>query len=188
MSTACELDNGRNISLLCRLASRIPIFSLATLLCVAALGCDDGGRTPTSPTAPTTTQPVAQSITINFDVDDLTVGQTVTLTATVTLSDGSHRPVADGVWASDNPDVALLETTTGEEVLLRAVRAGSATISVESGGQRGTRAVTVLPSLVIDGTLYVDADIVTSSDPTTLGLGEQWNRKYGRRLDLGPPE
>ena len=21
-----------------------------------------------------------------------------------------------------------------------------------------------------------------------LGLGEQWNRKYGRRLDLGPPE
>ena len=22
----------------------------------------------------------------------------------------------------------------------------------------------------------------------TLGLGEQWNRKYGRRLDLGPPE
>ena len=20
------------------------------------------------------------------------------------------------------------------------------------------------------------------------GLGEQWNRKYGRRLDLGPPE
>ena len=63
--------------------------------------------------------------------------------------------------------VALLETTTGEEVLLRAVRAGSATISVESGGQRGTRAVTVLPSLVIDGTLYVDADIVTSSDPTT---------------------
>ena len=23
---------------------------------------------------------------------------------------------------------------------------------------------------------------------TNLGLGEQWNRKYGRRLDLGPPE
>ena len=22
----------------------------------------------------------------------------------------------------------------------------------------------------------------------SLGLGEQWNRKYGRRLDLGPPE
>ena len=22
----------------------------------------------------------------------------------------------------------------------------------------------------------------------TMGLGEQWNRKYGRRLDLGPPE
>ena len=21
-----------------------------------------------------------------------------------------------------------------------------------------------------------------------MGLGEQWNRKYGRRLDLGPPE
>ena len=21
-----------------------------------------------------------------------------------------------------------------------------------------------------------------------VGLGEQWNRKYGRRLDLGPPE
>ena len=23
---------------------------------------------------------------------------------------------------------------------------------------------------------------------SNLGLGEQWNRKYGRRLDLGPPE
>ena len=23
---------------------------------------------------------------------------------------------------------------------------------------------------------------------TNTGLGEQWNRKYGRRLDLGPPE
>ena len=59
MSTACELDNGRSIFLLYRLASRIPISSLATLLCVAAVGCGDGGRTPTSPTVPTTTQPVA---------------------------------------------------------------------------------------------------------------------------------
>ena len=25
-------------------------------------------------------------------------------------------------------------------------------------------------------------------DPLIVGLGEQWNRKYGRRLDLGPPE
>ena len=24
--------------------------------------------------------------------------------------------------------------------------------------------------------------------PPSMGLGEQWNRKYGRRLDLGPPE
>ena len=23
---------------------------------------------------------------------------------------------------------------------------------------------------------------------SNMGLGEQWNRKYGRRLDLGPPE
>ena len=95
MSIACELGNGRNVFLLCRLAGRIPISSLATLICVAALGCGDGGRTPSSPTAPTTSPPVAQSIAINLDVEDLTVGQTVTLTATVTLSDGSRRPVTD---------------------------------------------------------------------------------------------
>ena len=178
MSIACELGNGRNVFLLCRLAGRIPISSLATLICVAALGCGDGGRTPSSPTAPTTSPPVAQSIAINLDVEDLTVGQTVTLTATVTLSDGSRRPVTDGAWESDNSDVAFLETTTGEEVLLRAVGAGSATLSVESGGQRGTRAVTVLPPLVIDGTLYVDADIVTSSDPTTFR-----NASYAGRGD-----
>ena len=52
------------------------------------------------------------------------MGQTVTLTATVTLSDGSRRPVTDGAWESDNSDVAFLETTTGEEVLLRAVWTG----------------------------------------------------------------
>ena len=29
---------------------------------------------------------------------------------------------------------------------------------------------------------------VSSQRLAILGLGEQWNRKYGRRLDLGPPE
>ena len=36
------------------------------------------------------------------------------------------------------------------------------------------------------------ADLATrrrfATDLLNLGLGEQWNRKYGRRLDLGPPE
>ena len=90
---------------------------------------------PSSPTAPTTSPPVAQSIAINLDVEDLTVGQTVTLTATVTLSDGSRRPVTDGAWESDNSDVAFLETTTGEEVLLRAVGAGSVLIHTGEADQ-----------------------------------------------------
>ena len=33
-----------------------------------------------------------------------------------------------------------------------------------------------------------DGPLFEAGGESILGLGEQWNRKYGRRLDLGPPE
>ena len=52
----------------------------------------------------------------------------------------------------------------------------------------------VVPSRA-QGRQPVILEAIVSAGGTTLfvsgfnlGLGEQWNRKYGRRLDLGPPE
>ena len=50
--------------------------------------------------------------------------------------------------------------------------------------QRGDRlGVSELPPARVGRWVFaeVERDLIS-------GLGEQWNRKYGRRLDLGPPE
>ncbi len=135
----------------------------AVFLAAAACG-DSGGNSPpvVLPSAPVPT--VAPTIVIRIDTEELTVGQTATLTAT--SSDGREQNI-EGVWQSSDPEIALIETTAEGAVLLKAVRAGSVTITVTSDGQRATLRVTILSLLDISGTLSVDPDILTPDDPST---------------------
>ena len=53
---------------------------------------------------------------------------------------------------------------------------GTLTLSVSQGSD----------SVTVTGSMRL---VVEQSGPhLIMGLGEQWNRKYGRRLDPGPPE
>lgn len=143
--------------------------AVTTLLVPLAFisGCGgDSGSTPTAArTPPAPAPPSIQTISVEIDTNEFTVGQTAGLTATAIWTDGRREPVTDGAWESSDPEIAVIETTE-DGVFLRALRDGSVTVSVSAEGQRGTLEVSILPLLDISGTLFVDPDIVTSADPS----------------------
>ncbi len=146
---------------------RILIALLAGLpALVGTVGCNDSGTasSPSTAPAPAPPPPPTPAIVIRIDTEELTVGQTAALTAT--LSDGREQKI-EGVWQSSDPEIGLIETTPEGAVLLKAVRAGSVAITFTSDGQRATLRVTILPILDIGGTLFVDPDILTPEDPST---------------------
>jgi len=104
----------------------------ATLALLVAIACSDEPSTgPESvPVAVVTVTPATQA---------LLVGNTATLTAT--LTDASGRPIGDRpiTWTSDRPDVATV-TSTGT---VTAVAPGVATIDAASEGKLGRAIVTV---------------------------------------------
>ena len=164
---------------------RILIALLAGLpALVGTVGCNDSGTasSPSTAPAPAPPPPPTPAIVIRIDTEELTVGQTAALTAT--LSDGREQKI-EGVWQSSDPEIGLIETTPEGAVLLKAVRAGSVAITFTSDGQRATLRVTILPILDIGGTLFVDPDILTPEDPSTFlkatytGRGER--TMYDRR-------
>lgn len=130
-------------------------------------GCGgDSTPTPTAPAPPPAPPPPSvQTISVEIDTEEFTVGQTAALTATAIWTDGRREPVTDGEWESSDPEIAAIETTE-EGILLRALSDGSVTVSVSAEGQRGTLEVDILPLLDIPGTLFVDPDIVTPEDPS----------------------
>ena len=141
---------------------------LVALVFVSGCGGDSASTpvAPTNPAAPSPPPPPSvQTISVEIDTEEFTVGQTATLTATAIWSDGRREPVTGAEWESSDPEIAAIETTE-EGVLLRALSDGSVTVSVRAEGQRGTLGVNVLPLLDIRGTLFVDPDIVTPEDPS----------------------
>jgi len=113
---------------------------LLTLVCtpmvLAAAGCG-GGSSPASPSPPSS--PGASGITVRVTTP-LRVGQTAQGTAT--LSQGGSSQTLTSGFRSDNTSVA----TVTDDGRVTGVARGSATISVESGGARGSQAVRVVPS------------------------------------------
>ena len=138
---------------------------LITLAFVSSCGGDSGSTPSTPVTPPAPAPPSVQTISVEIDTEEFTVGQTAALTATAIWTDGRREPVTDGVWESRDPEIATIETTE-EGTLLRALRDGSVTVSVSAEGQRGTLEVDILPLLDIRGTLFVDPDIMTPEDPS----------------------
>lgn len=131
-------------------------------------GCGgDSGSSPSAPVTPAVAPPPpsVRAVSVEIDTEEFTVGQTAALTATAIWTDGRREPVTGGEWESSDPEIAVIETTE-EGTLLRALRDGLVTVSVSAEGQRGTLEVDILPLLDIQGTLFVDPDIVTSEDPS----------------------
>lgn len=95
-----------------------------------------------------TVEPVLASIRITPPSGTLTAGKTERLTATGTTVGGDNNPAvtlpiadpASHTWSSGNAKVASVDTGSG---VVNAHRAGTATISVTSGGLTAWVAVTV---------------------------------------------
>ena len=75
---------------------------------------------------------------ISLDKTELTieVGKTTTLTATVTPADASDKVIT---WTSSNPDIASVENGT-----VKALKAGTSTITAECSGKKAECTVTVI--------------------------------------------
>src|SRR4026208_1823691 len=98
-----------------------------------ATGCGGGvSSTPTAPAVP----PVTRIAVSGSDL--LLIGNSETFTAT----SESGRLTALARWQGDAPTVATVESLTGR---VTAVGTGTATISVDANGVRGTKLIRTLP-------------------------------------------
>ena len=88
--------------------------------------------------------PTVTSVTVTPSSRSLTVGQTFTPTATVTMSDGSTPPTV--TWSSNANSVATVNASTGE---ITARGAGSAVITATAGGKTGSCTVTVTAAATV---------------------------------------
>lgn len=92
------------------------------------------------------------SITLNKDTLNMLVGDSETLTATVTPDDATDKSVS---WRSSNEAVATV--VNGE---VTAVGAGTATITATAGGKTATCAVTVsIKPVPVEGIALADAEV-----------------------------
>lgn len=85
--------------------------------------------------------PVAASVQVSPGAATLTVGDSTTLTATVKDASGNVISGAPVTWSSDNTAAATVSTSG----VVKAVGAGTATITAKSGNASGTATVVVLP-------------------------------------------
>ncbi|MFJ4850883.1 MULTISPECIES: phosphodiester glycosidase family protein [unclassified Streptomyces] len=133
----------------------IPQFAFADLGMPAYAPADQGGfyhfgliRIGTDGNLQYSVEPSLASIAVTAPTAPMERNDEVTLTATGLQTGGDNiaplsMPIADPashVWSSSNTKVAEVDPTTGR---LRAHRAGTATITVTSGGVTGTAQITV---------------------------------------------
>lgn len=85
--------------------------------------------------------PVAASVQVSPGAATLTAGDSTTLTATVKDASGNVISGAPVTWSSDNTAAATVSTTG----VVKAVGAGTATITAKSGNASGTSTILVLP-------------------------------------------
>jgi exopolysaccharide biosynthesis protein len=133
----------------------IPQLTFADLGMPAYAPADQGGfyhfgllRLGTDGAIQFSVEPALSSITVTAPTTALTPGTQTVLTATGAQTGGDNIapltiPIADPashLWSSSDPHIASVDPVTGR---LTALRAGTATVSVESGGVTASALVTV---------------------------------------------
>ena len=154
------------------------------LLFLAACSGSDAGSPTEPPTPPTPPAHIATTLTLSGTVlAFFWLGETQQLSATVRDQNGATMSGASIAWASSVSSVAGVSSTG----LVTALGAGTATIWVTSGSAIGTALVSVNPDPPFKGTIFVDPDIITFSDPTTfqsLSFAGQGSRTmFDRRVN-----
>ena len=76
-----------------------------------------------------------ESITLDKTELSIAIGETATLTASITPADASDKTI---IWTSSNPDVATVDNGT-----VKALKAGTTTITAECSGKKAECNVTV---------------------------------------------
>ena len=149
--------------------------TIAILLCVVMItgvvltGCDEGKTTPSdaseSPTESTEIKEpkeiAATDIALNVSTLSLTVGNTSTLTATVSPADATDKSVS---WTSSDTEIATVSDGT-----VTAVSAGTATITVKT--KNGKTATCMV--MVVDPPVYVK-DVLLNISALTLTVGNTY--------------
>ncbi|SDL70038.1 Ig-like domain-containing protein [Streptococcus equinus] len=115
------------------------------------------GKTATCTVTVNTPYVPVTSVSINNAPSTLDVGATGTLKATVGPEDATDKTVT---WASGNPDVLVIDATTGA---YEAKAAGTATITATAGGQSATCQVTVdapTPTMTTLADAFVNGSVI----------------------------
>jgi uncharacterized protein YjdB len=108
----------------------------------ATSGGKNGSSIVTVTAAPITT------ITIGPPSSNVTAGQGVTLTATVSDANGNPVTSSTVAWTSDNAQIADPNSTGKLTANVSTSKAGTATITASIGGVKGTATITVNPGAV----------------------------------------
>jgi hypothetical protein len=152
----------------------------ATLWFVAACG-----SSTMPPTAPSPKVPTVNALTVAGMPAVLAVGQTVQLTASVTLPNGGQKQTVDVTWQSSNPEVATVSSSGA----VTATGFGVADILARAYGQSATaHAFAPAPpqiklTTIIDrwgSTLGLcDATNITFNLSASIGTGPRYDIAYG---------
>ncbi|MFL5606534.1 MAG: beta strand repeat-containing protein, partial [Gemmatimonadaceae bacterium] len=127
----------------------------------ATITATSEGKTGTA--AVTVTAVPVASVTVNPTTENLFVGQTAVLSATVKDANGAVVAVQP-TWTSSNPLVAAVSSTG----LLTAVAPGSATITASAGGKSGAASVVVTLVPVVSVAVEPPSASVIAGQTTTL--------------------
>jgi hypothetical protein len=161
-----------------RLRSRV-----AVALCLALAGCG-GGDSPSSPHQPDEPDPpIPSAITLSAQsLDFASLGETVTIVATVSDQYGAPLTTVPVTWSSSDPQVS----TVSSGGVVTAVANGSATITISAGSV--SRTIPVLVQQVVVTVRFAEAVLTvrTGDEPLALeAIGEDAN---GYRADPGTLE
>ena len=104
-----------------------------------------------------------ESVTINPQLADLVIGETLQLSATVLPSDASDKTVS---WASSKQSVATVSNTG----LVTAIAEGVSTITASAGGKTATCQLTVLSNKVSVSGVSLDKTSLTMTEGDTQAL------------------
>ena len=126
---------------------------------------EDGGKTATCRVTVKETKISVTEVSLNMTSLSMTVGDTQTLTATVTPSNATDKSVT---WSSNNNTVA----TVSSSGVVTAKSAGSATITVKTndGGKTATCSVTVLPNSISVTGVSLDKTSISLAEGETMTL------------------